>query len=197
MITLPFEIRPSKIEGLGAFANRTIQKGERICSMRGKKRSFAWFEKYHLNKDQRISCDHLQIGIRTYILLDDPYFRINHSCEPNAGIRGKWTLSAMRTIQAGEEITYDYSTTEWTPPDYPAYYVDGWPMSCKCGAKHCRKSIGCFPYLPESLKRKYIESGIIQDFIAKKSEQPIEKNRCIICERLLRKQFLRHTRRSA
>jgi hypothetical protein len=54
---------------------------------------------------------------------------INHSCNPNAGIRGQISLVAMRPIDAGEEITFDYAMTDGTAFD---------EFPCACGALSCR-----------------------------------------------------------
>jgi hypothetical protein len=35
---------------------------------------------------------------------------VNHSCEPNCGIKGQISLVALRDISAGEDITFDYGT---------------------------------------------------------------------------------------
>jgi SET domain-containing protein len=37
---------------------------------------------------------------------------LNHSCRPNVGRKGLRTIVAMKKINAGDEITLDYSTTE-------------------------------------------------------------------------------------
>ena len=42
-------------------------------------------------------------------------FSVNHSCEPNCGIRNACGLVALRDIKDGEEITYDYCMTDYTP----------------------------------------------------------------------------------
>jgi hypothetical protein len=60
---------------------------------------------------------------------------INHSCKPNAvpyGVKGKIKIYARRTIQPGEEITYDYGKE----------YFDEFlkPVGCKCEA--CRNGGG-------------------------------------------------------
>ena len=61
---------------------------------------------------------------------------INHSCDPNAEVA--WTgdiaaLVAIRNIEPGEEITFDYGTV--IPPG------DNFAFSCNCGAAKCRKVI--------------------------------------------------------
>src|SRR5882757_3289915 len=70
---------------------------------------------------------------------------INHSCEPNCGIRGLFNIVAMREIRKGEEITWDYEMTE----------NSDWKMNCKCGSVHCRKIIRAYRFLPAEIKLKY------------------------------------------
>lgn len=56
-------------------------------------------------------------------------FLINHSCDPNVG--DGQDVVAMRDIEAGEELTYDYAMTD----------SGNYDMECKCGSKNCRKRI--------------------------------------------------------
>jgi hypothetical protein len=102
----------------------------------------------------------LQIGPDLYIgasgELDD---YINHSCEPNAGLRIDGTtvdLYAIRDIAAEEEILFDYSTT---------LDEDDFTMSCQCGALSCRGLIGDGKFLPENVWKKYIGLGIIPEYV--------------------------------
>ncbi|MDX1991377.1 MAG: SET domain-containing protein [bacterium] len=57
---------------------------------------------------------------------------MNHSCDPNTWWLDDDTMVAMRDIQPGEELTYDYATTEITIP---------FQMKCYCNAATCRKVI--------------------------------------------------------
>jgi hypothetical protein len=58
---------------------------------------------------------------------------INHSCEPNAGFAtGEPVLFALRDIAAGEQITWDYSTS---------IAEVGWTLECLCGAGQCRRVV--------------------------------------------------------
>ncbi len=102
----------------------------------------------------------LQIGPDLYIGasggLDD---FINHSCDPNAGLQITGTtadLHAIRDIQAGEEIFFDYSTT---------LDEDDFTMSCLCGAPSCRRTIRDGKYLPEEVWRRYLGLGIIPEYV--------------------------------
>ncbi len=70
---------------------------------------------------------------------------INHSCEPNCGIKGLFVIVAMRNIKKGEEITWDYEMTE----------NSDWQMHCTCGTASCRKIIRAYRFLPGEIKTKY------------------------------------------
>jgi hypothetical protein len=57
-----------------------------------------------------------------------------HSCEPNCCVSfAASSMVAIRPIEAGEAITYDYETTE----DWFSH-----PFWCRCGARRCRGRIG-------------------------------------------------------
>ena len=60
---------------------------------------------------------------------DEPPDFINHSCEPNAGLRGQITIVAMQTIRPGEEVTIDYAMCDGSPYD---------EFNCACGSASCR-----------------------------------------------------------
>ncbi|MBC8098453.1 MAG: SET domain-containing protein, partial [Armatimonadetes bacterium] len=57
---------------------------------------------------------------------------MNHSCDANTWWSDDDTMIARRDIQAGEEITYDYATTEVTVP---------YAFDCLCGSNICRKRV--------------------------------------------------------
>lgn len=54
---------------------------------------------------------------------------INHSCAPNAGLRGQITVVAMRRIEVGDEVTIDYAMCDGAPYD---------EFDCACGSPECR-----------------------------------------------------------
>lgn len=80
---------------------------------------------------------------------------MNHSCEPNCGYRGLFTLVAMRDIAAGEELFFDYEMSE--DSDYR--------IQCLCNTPSCRKVIGSFHNMPSSVREKY--DGYISDWLKK------------------------------
>jgi hypothetical protein len=64
--------------------------------------------------------------------LPDDAELFNHSCDPNAGVRGQAILVARRDIRPNDEVTFDYQTTE----------TGGMAVfECRCGAVWCRGQI--------------------------------------------------------
>ncbi|HSX30455.1 MAG TPA: SET domain-containing protein-lysine N-methyltransferase [Candidatus Saccharimonadales bacterium] len=77
---------------------------------------------------------------------------LNHSCDPNVGVRsnamGHYDIIARRPIAAGEDIAVDYAMFE---------YETG-PMSsvpCLCGSPKCRRHITGYKDLPANLRDEY------------------------------------------
>ena len=74
----------------------------------------------------------LQVEEDAYLVTsvpDEPADYINHSCNPNVGLSGQITLVAMRDIEPGEEICFDYAMSDGSPYD---------EFECACGATNCR-----------------------------------------------------------
>ncbi len=85
---------------------------------------------------------------------------INHSCNPNAGLSGQITLMALRAIQPGEEICYDYAMTDGSPYD---------EFECQCLQPNCRHRItGNDWQLPE-LQRRY--AGHFSPYLQRRIER--------------------------
>lgn len=80
-----------------------------------------------------------QVDWHTHVDLDQPARSINHSCDPNTGIQdndhGGFDFVALRPINPGEEITWDYETSEYRSIAVP---------HCRCGAVDCRMVIRGF-----------------------------------------------------
>jgi SET domain-containing protein len=142
-------------KGFGVYALKNYEKGEIICKMTGK--IYEPINLYFDLRDIRNSrMNPLQISTSKYLSLNKPYLYFNHSCNPNAGVKNKSTLFALRCIKKGEEINYDYSTT-----------IDE-SFICRCGAKNCRGAVSDFFALPKKLQRYYIKIGAVPIFIKKK-----------------------------
>jgi uncharacterized protein len=137
----PFELRPSPIEGLGAFAIRKIRRGSRVIEYLGERITVAEADARY-EGGATLTPHVLLFTVDDQTVIDggvggNEARYINHSCEPNCEsvTRGKrvW-IYALRDIEAGEELTYDYNLTgddgdlEAQAADYP----------CRCGSTSCR-----------------------------------------------------------
>lgn len=145
------EVRPCAI-GRGLFARRAFAPGERILRLDGPR--YGREDPIHATEQ---GANLLQTGRRTYILLSEPAVFANHSCDPNAGVVQNRRLVAIRAIAPGEEITFDYSTT---------MEEDFWTLECRCGAPTCRGRVTDFRDLSDPLRRRYLDLGVVQGFIA-------------------------------
>jgi SET domain-containing protein len=161
------EIKRSKISGCGVFATQQIKKGRRIHIMRGKRMTIrAMFRAVDGGLED--SADPLFIGDDLYLDLDELSRSFNHSCNPNAYIRGKCTLVALKNIRVGEEITYDYSTTMVDGDRIKSLGHPVWSCRCKCGARNCVGRIDQFQRLPARRRAFYVKNGYAPGFVLKK-----------------------------
>lgn len=153
------EIRPSAISGQGTFAIEKISRGEHIKTLSGI---------YQKNQPNEVTTiDPLQIGESLFLILDYQSKTINHSCDPNACLIKVSELYALRDIEEGEEITYDYSTT-------CSMHDFNMNMQCNCGTKHCRKIIRNVLTIPRQTLLKYIQQKMLQDFVLRELEEVSE-----------------------
>ncbi|MFL6596932.1 MAG: SET domain-containing protein-lysine N-methyltransferase, partial [Chthoniobacterales bacterium] len=81
---------------------------------------------------------------------------LNHSCDPNLGMRGEITFAAMRDICAGEELTHDWAMTD----------VDDYSIECYCGAPDCRKTLTGKDWQRRDLQKHY--AGYFSAYLARK-----------------------------
>jgi hypothetical protein len=127
----PYRVGRSRT-GLGLFATKPIKKGAKIVRYFGplldsrKKKDDAIENKYLFELNGRWTIDgSVRKNIARYI---------NHACKPNAESdvsvrKRKVVIRAIKQIEPGEEINYDYGT------DYFKAYLK--PIGCKCDA--CEK----------------------------------------------------------
>lgn len=166
----PVFVRQCEI-GRGLFAGRHFAAGEEILRFSGVLISLADV----LAKGDEQS-NALQVGDTSYIDIGAPGVFGNHSCEPNAGIRNDRVLIALRPIQHGEEIRYDYSTTMW----------EGiWTMPCMCGSAQCRRVVRDFPELPAEVQAEYLRLRVVQRFIVRRLRGGAFPNTPVVARREL------------
>ena len=141
------EARGSEIHGKGVFATEVIEKGERIVRYKGALRT-------HDEVDAEYG-DAEENGHTFLFTLNDEYVIdgnsrsgvarwINHSCDPNCEAvveedehdrrhKDKVFIEALRRIEPGEELTYNYGIVldERHTPKLKKLW------GCRCGAKDC------------------------------------------------------------
>ena len=127
----PYRVGRSRT-GLGLFATKPIKKGTKIVRYFGplldsrNKKHEAIENKYLFELNGRWTIDgSVRRNVARYI---------NHACRPNAesdvsARKRKVVIRAIKNIEPGEEINYDYGS------DYFKAYLK--PIGCKCAA--CEK----------------------------------------------------------
>ena len=125
------EARPHPEGGCGVFALEKIQKGELISLWGG-----SIVRKDELDPSMpRFTQRVLQIDEGLYILTaeaPEPNDCFNHSCDPSLGFFGQIGLVAMRDIEAGEELMFDYAMSDGGPYD---------EVDCYGGSANARQKI--------------------------------------------------------
>jgi SET domain-containing protein len=139
-----FAIRESPIQGRGAFATTRIRPGARIIEYTGERISPAEADRRY--DDDRMERHHTYLFtvdddtvVDAAVGGNDARF-INHSCEPNCVAvieRGRIWIEAIRNIQPGRELVYDYQY------ERSGRYRASWKTlyACHCGAPSCRGTI--------------------------------------------------------
>lgn len=144
-------VRKNKF-GKAVFAVRKINKGECVAVFDG-----PIYDDLFDGWTQDLLSHAIQIGPQLWRDSLGLARYINHSCNPNCGIKKKIQITAMRTILPGEEITWDYEMTEKS---------DWFKMRCGCGSETCRKVIGNYKNMPLHIRKKY--KGFISEWLTKK-----------------------------
>ncbi len=132
-------VAASPVHGTGIYAAKDIPAetriieyvGERITKAESNRRDEARLARQQEGAD---GCVYLFEVNKRYDLDGDVSWNtarlINHSCEPNCeteNVRGHIWITALRDIQAGEELSYDYGFDWENWRDHP----------CRCGSPKC------------------------------------------------------------
>lgn len=98
----------------------------------------------------------IQKDVNKHITLNPSYLQnTNHSCNPNVFFdTTNLQLIALKQIDANEELTFFYPSTEWEMSQ---------SFNCFCGSKNCLKKISGAKYVPSDIIKEYR----LTDFIKK------------------------------
>lgn len=139
-----YEVRHSPVHGYGVFALRRIRRGTTVIEYLGERLSHAQADARHKDKSPEDGHTFL-FTVDANIVIDagvdgNAARYINHGCDPNceSSISDKRVfIEAIRTIQPGEELAYDYQIKRDSDdaPDIDQIFA------CRCGAGKCRGSM--------------------------------------------------------
>jgi hypothetical protein len=137
----PYVVRRSRIHGRGVYATRPIAKGTRIVEYLGERISHEQADERYEHKPQDDGHTFLfvvdeRLCIDAGVGGNEARF-INHSCAPNCETlieNSRVFIEAIRKIEPGEELGYDYQLT-WESSDDPQELA---LFACRCGAPDCR-----------------------------------------------------------
>lgn len=140
-------IKESPIQGRGLFAVEPIKRAEIVCVKGGHIFNRETLRQIAgtLGPAEIQIAEDLFIGPLNAEEREGSMIFSNHSCEPNIGVQGQIVFVALRDIEAGEELTHDWATTD----------DDTYEMECKCGAPSCRKMITGQDWRRRDLQEKY------------------------------------------
>ena len=153
------EVRESKIHGRGLFAIADIAEHEIVAVKCG-----------HIVDGKILREKITPVLGPVEIQIDDDLFiapvtkkerelamlYLNHSCNPNLGMRGEIIFVAMRDIHAGEELTHDWAMTD----------DDDYSIECNCGSPDCRKILTGKDWQRPDLQKRY--AGYFSSYLAHK-----------------------------
>jgi uncharacterized protein len=164
-----FEVRHSPIHGYGVFSLRRIRKGTTVIEYLGDRVSHAQADARYEDKDPNDNHTFLfTVDAKTVIdagVNGNEARYINHGCDPNCEsttLNKRIFIEAIRTIQPGEELSYDYQIQRDgdDAPNVDEVYA------CRCGAKNCRGSMLEAPKKPRKPARRAPKRAV-----AKKKDQ--------------------------
>jgi SET domain-containing protein len=148
-------VKESSIHGRGLFAREDIAAGQEVAAKGG-----IIFDRAQLQEiEKELGPAEIQIGEDLFIGPVKPEDRegamlfLNHSCEPNVGIRGQIVFVAIRDIAAGEELTSDWAMSD----------DDDYSLECNCNSSNCRRHITGKDWQLPALQAKY--AGFFADYL--------------------------------
>lgn len=133
-----------KDHGNGIFAREPLKKDELLAVFGGV--VYEWAAFVALPERERTLS--IQVEENLFLVPDKigegDY--VNHSCDPNAGLSGQIALVALRDIEPGEEVCFDYAMSDTTPYD---------EFTCECGAANCRGRVTGNDWRIPQLQERY------------------------------------------
>ncbi len=155
-LTPKAQARPAGEKGWGSFAVEKISAGETVAGFGGWCVTREMLDGLPAERQHRA----LQVDENLYLVSRDEREAgdcLNHSCDPNCGLMGSTILVAMRDIEIGDELSFDYATCD--DSDYDEF-------TCSCGTILCRGTVTGLDWKLADLRKKY--DGWFSAYLAKK-----------------------------
>ena len=155
-LTPKAQARPAGDKGWGSYAVEPINAGETVAAFGGSVVPLAVLETFNDDRQSRS----IQVDTDLYLVsgeTPDAGDMLNHSCEPNCGLSGQILLVAMRDIEPGEELSFDYAMCDAS--DYDEF-------RCLCGETTCREIITGSDWRDPDLQAKY--AGWFSPYLARR-----------------------------
>ena len=150
---------PAGVKGRGVFAVEPIAAGDTVVGFGGymvHRREFETLPTGRIMHSIQMTDDLYLVGGEE---IEDADL-VNHSCEPNCGLLGGTILIAMRDIAPGEEVTFDYATSDGS--DYDEF-------ECACSTASCRGKVTGRDWMIPELQRRY--RGWFSPYLARRIAQ--------------------------
>ena len=134
------EIRSTSSKGKGVFSLKKIRRGELVL--------IGVIEKELMANHSYAT----QVDLNRFVLHEEINRTVNHSCTPNCGVKvnpknGALGFVAIRDIEKGEEILYDYAMRN--------YSIEYFSDECQCKSVYCRGKVTGWKDLSIDKKLEY------------------------------------------
>jgi hypothetical protein len=150
------QARPADGKGWGAYAVEPIAKGTTVAAFGG----FVGDRSVLRTMDEDRQARSIQIDEDLYLIsapAPEPGDMLNHSCAPSCGLMGATMLVALRDLEVGEELTFDYAMCDGS--DYDEFI-------CQCGTPQCRGTVTGRDWMNPELQRAY--DGWFSPYLARR-----------------------------
>ena len=155
-LTPQAQVRPVGGKGWGSFASVRIPAGTTVAGFGGFVVTRAVFDDFPEERRSRS----IQVDDDLFLMSPvepEPGDLLNHSCDPTCGLMGATLLVALRDIQPGEELSFDYATCD--SADYDEF-------TCECGTQRCRGQDTGSDWTKPELQARY--AGWFSPYLARK-----------------------------
>ena len=158
-VVVDVDVRSSGRAGYGIYLAEPVRRGDLLVVFGGSATPGHVFRQLPADRQRRS----LQVADDVYLVTEPERAMgdcVNHSCDPTAVFEGQISLVARRDLAIGEQITFDYATS------------DSWPydeFECECGEDLCRSKVTGEDWMDPDLQRRY--AGNFSTYLQRKIDR--------------------------